>query len=807
MEKNKKRIIILIILILIQTSFVYSGVLQDLISDKDWDKMKSIFSDNSYLKLKTKFINSLEVDLVKIKAGKTKYYVKYSDHAEIGFIEFKKKSGIFCCLKIRENFPNLNFIKRFYKFPIDKKTIQIGNAKITFSNGNFFIADPMNTLVVFNGLIKVNIFPSDIEEQRTLIYLNKKSTFSISINKGIFILNEELMQSLFNGKIKNDLNISYKDKAFLDKHLVHINKDYGIDINGFNEYWFATFSQSLNLVYFIEKHSYYKYSYSPNRIPDTVLLNAKTGKYILSYNYKKGLKFLNSPNNKVRKIQLNMYLNPYKSRIWSSALLLYPEASNLRSFKISKNIHINDFIKMKGKNIDYIRQGENVFMLGDKFDNFSFFYSGKIPIKSQIAKIRSDRIYNKIEKTDDFFIYDTYNRFYPHPGDQFFETTLKISVPESLNCLASGFLKSKRTIYKRNEYVYKSDGTKGIAIVCGKFDKLLTIDLKIPLSFFGAERVDIKEIFNENEIKNILNFLNDMYKKRGIKSINIILRRGSKYSGTSYKGFVVFNIIKKNRNRVAVTSLSDKMYKTSPVYLTSSINRDNLVHELAHQWWGGIISWKTYRDVWITEGGAQFSSILYLESVLSKRNFNRIIKKLTKRVIRRSASAPVIYGNRIENITGDYQIYQNLIYNKSALVFFMLREMIGEKKLIKRINKIFSKFSKKSISTMEYINEICGDKENEAFLKQFFKKWIYSREIPVVDYKVSIVNNTASIAFEQKKTNFVFPLKMTIKTSGGNEVKKIIIKDKKQIVTIKTKDNIKRIKIDRGYSPVQLKKI
>ena len=34
-------------------------------------------------------------------------------------------------------------------------------------------------------------------------------------------------------------------------------------------------------------------------------------------------------------------------------------------------------------------------------------------------------------------------------------------------------------------------------------------------------------------------------------------------------------------------------------------------HEGAHQWWGNIVGWRSYRDQWMSEGFAEYSGILY----------------------------------------------------------------------------------------------------------------------------------------------------------------------------------------------------
>ncbi|MEE8584460.1 MAG: M1 family aminopeptidase [Acidobacteriota bacterium] len=36
-----------------------------------------------------------------------------------------------------------------------------------------------------------------------------------------------------------------------------------------------------------------------------------------------------------------------------------------------------------------------------------------------------------------------------------------------------------------------------------------------------------------------------------------------------------------------------------------------IAHETAHQWWGNIVAWRSYRDQWLSEGFAEYSGILY----------------------------------------------------------------------------------------------------------------------------------------------------------------------------------------------------
>ena len=73
--KNSK-IFFLIAFVLINSSLIYASTFQDLIRDKKWDKIGSIFSDSSYMELKEKFSDYSKVHFVSIREGKIKYYLK-----------------------------------------------------------------------------------------------------------------------------------------------------------------------------------------------------------------------------------------------------------------------------------------------------------------------------------------------------------------------------------------------------------------------------------------------------------------------------------------------------------------------------------------------------------------------------------------------------------------------------------------------------------------------------------------------------------------------------------------------------------
>jgi len=44
-------------------------------------------------------------------------------------------------------------------------------------------------------------------------------------------------------------------------------------------------------------------------------------------------------------------------------------------------------------------------------------------------------------------------------------------------------------------------------------------------------------------------------------------------------------------------------------------------HEIAHQWWGHIIGWESYRDQWMSEGFAEMSASLFIQATRNNQKF------------------------------------------------------------------------------------------------------------------------------------------------------------------------------------------
>jgi hypothetical protein len=108
-----------------------------------------------------------------------------------------------------------------------------------------------------------------------------------------------------------------------------------------------------------------------------------------------------------------------------------------------------------------------------------------------------------------------------------------------------------------------------------------------------------------------------------------------------------------------------------------------IAHEIAHQWWGNEIGWKTYHDQWISEGFASYAAALDLahdkDGELKfrelMRHYKRDLLSKTKSGSTVESGGPIWLGERLSNSL-DPGGYDAIVYKKACWVLHMLRTLI-----------------------------------------------------------------------------------------------------------------------------------
>ncbi len=148
-------------------------------------------------------------------------------------------------------------------------------------------------------------------------------------------------------------------------------------------------------------------------------------------------------------------------------------------------------------------------------------------------------------------------------------------------------------------------------------------------------------------------------------------------------------------------------------------------HELAHQWWGDMITMRTWGDIWLNEGFATYSVALFFEHQYGRSSYEQY---MNQRVQTWSGS---IFRRDTTNV---YSLFDRIVYNKGAWVLHMLRHVVGDSTFfdILRAYAAHPDLQYASASTADF-QAVCEQVAGME-LDWFFDPWIYGTGKPVYQY-------------------------------------------------------------------------
>lgn len=146
-----------------------------------------------------------------------------------------------------------------------------------------------------------------------------------------------------------------------------------------------------------------------------------------------------------------------------------------------------------------------------------------------------------------------------------------------------------------------------------------------------------------------------------------------------------------------------------------------MAHELAHHWFGNLITCRTAEDMWINEGLAEYLSYVFLECVYGTENYYETVRNNHKDMLRNAHIRDNGYfplsGMPI-NIT-----YGAHTYNKGADVMHTLRSYMGDEAFFNGLKQLLADNEYKDIDAEDFKNQLSAIAGID--LNDFFDNWIY----------------------------------------------------------------------------------
>jgi len=266
---------------------------------------------------------------------------------------------------------------------------------------------------------------------------------------------------------------------------------------------------------------------------------------------------------------------------------------------------------------------------------------------------------------------------------------------------------------------------------------------------------------------------------------------GKAYPWDNYKQIPCRDFLYGGMENVSATSFNGDRYVVDNIDF-NDVNFVNVsAHELAHQWFGDLVTGKSSDDHWLHEGFATYYARLNDIRVFSK-NYNDYETYKYDRLIIRSQATDTIPLHRPNATSLTY-------YQKGARVVQMLRQKIDDKNYGKLIQRFLTKYALKNATISDFqqtLFEITGDS-----LPVFFKTWFEDYRIP----KFVIKQQNDSLIFLENshqlpvKFTIVYPEKIDTILTGTN-FKLEQFKDIKTVIVNPDNRNLYDINFERPKS-------
>lgn len=303
------------------------------------------------------------------------------------------------------------------------------------------------------------------------------------------------------------------------------------------------------------------------------------------------------------------------------------------------------------------------------------------------------------------YIIDSYH----YNGDPFYSDVanynVTITADNSLKLATTGTIQSTTDTEKNITYNINAKAVRDFAMVLS--DKFNIVSDKV-----GSTQVNYYYYKNQYPQECL---------QAGIDSVNTFNRLFGEYP------YATLNIVESN-------FVHGGMEYPNLVLISDAVDIQSdfinvIIHEVAHQWWYGIVGNDEVSYGWLDEGLTEYSTVLfYNENPSYNVNTKELIKNTTNSYVTFVDVYTKVFGevdtsmNRKLNEYNNESEYVYIAYVKGMLIFDSLKEILGHDKFITCLQTYF-KDNKFGISTPDKLID-SFEKASKSDLSSFFESWI-----------------------------------------------------------------------------------
>ncbi|MBI4464251.1 MAG: HEAT repeat domain-containing protein [Acidobacteria bacterium] len=255
-----------------------------------------------------------------------------------------------------------------------------------------------------------------------------------------------------------------------------------------------------------------------------------------------------------------------------------------------------------------------------------------------------------------------------------------------------------------------------ISVVAGRFEKYTDSAGEVPLEYYvpvGTGQTKALRTFGETP--RVMRFLAEQI--------------GHPYPYAKYSQVAVQDFMLGGMENISATTLTDRaLHEQASEPQANSM--DLVAHELAHQWFGNLVTVSDWAHIWLHEGFASFWAALYREHRLGKEEYQYSLYKSRRRFLeedRERYRRPLVTSFYAD----PFDLFDRTTYEKGALVLDMLRFVLGEERFVVALQHYVSKHRQENVVTEDFqqaVEEASGED-----LDWFFDQWVYKAGYPELE--------------------------------------------------------------------------
>ncbi len=381
---------------------------------------------------------------------------------------------------------------------------------------------------------------------------------------------------------------------------------------------------------------------------------------------------------------------------------------------------------------------------------------------------------------------------YDFPNDRA-TSEMIVTVRDSWTAISNGKLLDVKRDAKKHTATYHWYESKPhvsylISLVAGEYLEVKDSWGTVPLSYYVYKFQKDDALRSFSKTPKIMEFYSS--------------KIGYSYPWEKYSQTIVQDYFLGGQENVSATTLNDGTIHDARAHL--DVTSDDLVaHELAHQWFGDMITCRDWAHVWLNEGFATYFAILFQEYDKGKELALKSIYDNQKSVVNAD-----IGDKRRPTSTGRFVsadgVFDNRIYGKGACVLHMMRFVVGDELFWKAINHYAQKFQFQCVETNDF--KVAVEEATGYNLHWFFDEWVYKAGYPEFNISTSWDEKSRSVNIKIRQTQnvdsltgiFTMPVEIEVWVHGVPETYRVTISKQEEEFSFPAYQQPQLVLFDKG---------